>query len=441
MTSRKMPANLSLKACIDWLLDQQSLATYKQHGNTSWSLPALVTIALLWAWGSENGLKKRFQVGIKILPKLFPKVQWGCTYQGFIKILKMWSPTLIPLLIKQLRQRMLQVAADYDKIAQWRVFAVDGTRIEVPRTNQNASTFADSNRRKTTRKPDKAPEAPQVWLTLMWHVGMGMMWSWKQGPGNSSERKHVLEMIDELPGGSLVVADAGFYGYDFWKSLLDAGHSFLIRVGGNVKLLKSLGYVRGGKGIVYVWPQKNRKRDDPPMVLRLLEFRDGRQSMWLVSNVLDQHQLCDSDALTIYRRRWGVELFFRGFKQTFGRSKLRSHSPENVQLELCWSLTGYWSMELLAIRELIAQGRSPSDLSVSEALHALRVAMSFSRHGFEFDLMGQLAAIRCDGYIRRGKCIRNWPRKRKRNQPKGPIITEATIAERKAAREIRTQTT
>jgi hypothetical protein len=29
-----------------------------------------------------------------------------------------------------------------------------------------------------------------------------------------------------------------------------------------------------------------------------------------------------------------VEAFFRDFKQTFGRDHLRSHAPQNVQLEL-----------------------------------------------------------------------------------------------------------
>ncbi|MBN2216228.1 MAG: hypothetical protein JW719_02505 [Pirellulales bacterium] len=37
-----------------------------------------------------------------------------------------------------------------------------------------------------------------------------------------------------------MTADAGFVGYDLWKTVLDAGRHLLVRVGSNVKLLKKL---------------------------------------------------------------------------------------------------------------------------------------------------------------------------------------------------------
>jgi len=51
-------------------------------------------------------------------------------------------------------------------------------------------------------------------------------------------------MIADLPPKSLVVADAGFAGYAYWKAMLDAGHDFVIRVGANITLLTKLGYPR-----------------------------------------------------------------------------------------------------------------------------------------------------------------------------------------------------
>ena len=43
--------------------------------------------------------------------------------------------------------------------------------------------------------------------------------------------------------------------------------------------------------------------------------------------------MSDRQIAQIYKARWGVELFFRTFKQTFGRRKLRSHRAEHAQLE------------------------------------------------------------------------------------------------------------
>jgi Transposase DDE domain len=68
--------------------------------------------------------------------------------------------------------------------------------------------------------------------------------------------------------------------------------------------------------------------------------------MYLVTNLLDEEQLSRSEAVEIYRRRWGIEVFHRHCKQTFERRKLRSHNPDNAMIELHWSLLGMWAMGL-----------------------------------------------------------------------------------------------
>jgi hypothetical protein len=61
-------------------------------------------------------------------------------------------------------------------------------------------------------------------------------------------------MLPELPAHALLVAAAGFVGYDLWQMLLTAGHHFVIRVGANVRLLRQLGWAREYAQVVYVWP-------------------------------------------------------------------------------------------------------------------------------------------------------------------------------------------
>ena len=161
---------------------------------------------------------------------------------------------------------------------------------------------------------------------MLWHVGSGLPWAWRTGPSDSSERAHLQEMLSELPENSLLTADAGFVGYDLWTSILSAGQSLLVRVGGNVRLLKKLGYVREHAGLVYLWPDAVAQRDQPPLVLRLIVAHNGRQPVYLVTNVNSTAELSDAEAIAIYRRRWGIELFYRNCKQTFERRKLRSLS-------------------------------------------------------------------------------------------------------------------
>jgi len=110
-----------------------------------------------------------------------------------------------------------------------------------------------------------------------------LLWAWRAGPSDSSERKHLEEMLAELPADALITADAGFVGYELWQKILDAGHHLLVRVGSNVRLLKKLGYAREHSGLVYLWPDAASEKLLPPLVLRLIVVHNGRHPMYLAS--------------------------------------------------------------------------------------------------------------------------------------------------------------
>ena len=74
-------------------------------------------------------------------------------------------------------------------------------------------------------KPDGMP---LLSLTSILHLGLGLPWAFRVGPGTDSERAHLRDMIDELPTGSLLVADAGFIGYDLCRELLARQRHFLL---------------------------------------------------------------------------------------------------------------------------------------------------------------------------------------------------------------------
>jgi hypothetical protein len=214
----------------------------------------------------------------------------------------------------------------------------------------------------------KKADDRQLWLTAMWHARTGLPWDWRLGPSDSSERAYMLQMLLDLPKNVLVVADAGFAGYDYWKAIMDSGRHFLIRVGGNVKLLKRLGVARETEQTVYLWPDRNAKKKQPPLVLRLIIVHDGKQTWYLVTSVLEKSTLSDADVAKAYQARWGIELFYRNFKQTFGRSKLRSLAADNAETEANWSLLGLWGMLLHAHVEQHRHHVPPERLSVAKVI-------------------------------------------------------------------------
>jgi len=164
-------------------------------------------------------------------------------------------------------------------------------------------------------------------------------------PSGASERDHLVAMVPELPAQALLVADAGVVGYDLRQTLLAAGYHFGMRVGANVRLLRQLGWTREYAQVVYVWPDAAARKQQPPLVLRLVVVQDGQHRVYLVTD-LPKTRLNNRQGAAVYGARWGVEVFFRTFKQTLGCRNLRSRSARNAQLELEWALVGLWGISM-----------------------------------------------------------------------------------------------
>jgi hypothetical protein len=411
----------------------------------------LAAAALRWATSELSTLHERFAQARKIITKVF---RWqpapGRSYQGFVKMLPHWQPELLSVVMAHLRDQTQDVHRAQWETAGYAVFAGDGSRVALARSASLEATFAPHRRGTRSAPPQKsagvrqAPKkqaaasrqkkasSPQLWLTVLWHVGSGLPWAWRTGPSGASERDHLLAMVPELPAQALIVADAGFVGYDFWQTLLTAGHHFVIRVGANVRLVRQLGWTREHAQSVYLWPDQAARKRQPPLVLRLVVVHDGKQPVYLVTN-LPKSRLSDRQVATIYGARWGVEVFFRTFKQTFGYRKLRSRSASNAQLELEWALLGLWSVCLLGSRELRASAPPSAQLSPAAALHAFQRTLREYRVRPETPaetLWPQLRRARLDAYYRRSsKTSRAYPRKKHRTPIGIPLITRATQAQ------------
>jgi hypothetical protein len=376
-----------LHRALGWIVGEKIFNLSGIHGNTSWQVSHLITLALLWAWSDQSQLTKAFEEGRLAALISFPDLSLH-TYQGFIRALTTWTERFKPVLWSRLWVLMEQGGGKYWRLGEFLALAVDGSRITVPRTKENEQAFAAANfgkgakarsRRKWKNKKRRskklgAPVKPQIWLTMIWHMGLKMPWCWKSGPSTSSERRHFLDLLKDhvFPRNTLFCADAGFVGHEFWTAILEAGHHFLIRVGGNVQLLRKLGKTRQQGDLVYCWPRNAMYKKRTPLVLRLIQFQGARGSVYLLTNVLDSNRLSPKQAREFYRLRWGVELQFRALKQTFGRSKLRSRTPDRALVELDWSLMGLWVIQLFAVREQIEIDIPPERSSVALALAVFR---------------------------------------------------------------------
>jgi hypothetical protein len=444
----------TLRKAVAWAISDKIFAHVKVHGNTSWNPADLVVLAMVWVWSGDATLTGAFAQAHHWSMKVLGRAAVG-TFQGLLKALVTWTARLLPLVAERLQQLMEKHGGKHWRVGRWLALAVDGSRISTPRTVANEKDFCAPNyghsatarwRRKkrkkaaTRRRPRRtskskaAPMKPQIWVTLMWHMGLNMPWRWRTGPSYASERDHFRTMLREqkFPENTLFCADAGFVGYDLWKAILDAGHSFLIRVGANVTLLRKLGYVREESGLVYFWPDSAARKNQPPLVLRLLQCHAGRCPVWLLTNVLGEEQLSDAEAIRLYELRWGVELQFRTVKQTFGRRKLRSRTPERAMVELDWSLMGLWLIQLFAAKEQIEIGEIPAGCSVSMAIHLIRTMMQRWSEKAEASFAQTMQTATKDSYERkRSKQARYRPDYKDKPAAGKPKILKATRQHKK----------
>jgi hypothetical protein len=367
------------------------------------------------------------------------------TYNGFMGALVRWTDLLLSILWPVLHLRMQEVAGKRWRVHGWLAIAFDGSRSTAPRSESNEKMFCAPDygngktakyrkkkskgmRRKKNEKNKAQPQEPQAWITMLWHMSLRLPWKWRLGPSNSSERAHVMEMIEAggFPENTLFCGDAGFVGYPLWAQIAGQGLNFPVRVGANVQLLldRTDCVIRLHKDEVLCWPLTAQQAKLPPLRLRLVRVRIGTQRMWMLTNVLQPKRLSLNQIVTLYKMRWGIEVEFRGLKQTLDRGKLQCRTGQRLLVELHWSILAMAVAELFALKEQLAvtgnreAGQHPPDpkkRSLANTIRALRFCLTHLKDTPEpdEDIRSQLRRAVTDSYVRTSS-------KRARYRPPNP---------------------
>lgn len=444
----------SLRSVLNWLLPGDSIfADCKFHGNVSWNPDQLSAQALLWSWQETKNVTTAFEHSVEVCEEV-GATEIAKTYPTFMNALERYQGCLGRCLDQRFQTLVEQVGGRFWRDDDWVLMGFDGSRASTPRTVSNERAFCAPHhgqgktakyrkkkskgmRRKQNEKNKPAPPKPQVWITMFWHMGLRLPWCWRLGPSNSSEREHVTDMLEqeEMPENTLYCGDAGFVGYPLWSSILAAGGNFLVRVGGNVSLLKEhMDIQRHQDGVVWCWPKGKMNSGDPPLKLRLVKVKVGKTVMWMLTSVLDRQKLSAKRIIRYYKMRWGIEVEFRGLKQTLDHAKLQCRNSARVLVELDWSIRGLAVAKLLALREQIGpdkgnEDHTPDELSVAKTILALRDAMrnAHKTPSLGKGLLDWLAAARVQQYnARTDKKARYRPSNPDKKPLGDPVILKLT---------------
>jgi hypothetical protein len=268
-----------------------------------------------------------------------------------------------------------------------------------------------------------------IWNTSIVHLKLGFPFCWRWGKGGkASERSHLIYMLRWLPAAALIVADAGYVGYEVVKAMILARVSFLIRMSSHATFYtesnEPLDEFR--EGIVYYWPKTQQNEGKPPIRGRLMRIRTRRHKadVWLFTNVEDPQQLSLEMAGAYYRWRWENEGFFRTYKRTLKKVTLTSRTLRLVHREAEASMI---ATQLLLCQGALAMpapqnGELPVMCSPRGVLLEVRREMA-GRSKPSQPFTERISRAQRDQRVRTSpKQKREWPRRKEHKPPHPPNL-------------------
>lgn len=430
--TKKQPVWPAGQSFLDGLREFLTPAVWKQaeqargqrRTSTRWSTQPLILTLLVMTWCCGDSQAERFETAKGFTAVCLAKRRRpGKSVQGFQIALAKLPMAVLRVVATGVRQRLLAL---FDLASDgFIVFGCDGSSLETPKV-------AELEQRLDPALRDKA--RPQVWVTALVHLRTGMLWAWRLGKGYNRERDHLQALLWTLPAAALVVADAGYNGYELARTLTTRGVSFLIRMSGKDKLYtdKQVVVRKFKEGEVYLWPQKMQQKKLPPLRVRLIRIRVAKKrDVWLLTSVLDAKRLPATMAGRYYRWRWENEGLFRTFKRTLAKVRLMGRTVREVHREA--------EGALLATQLLLAQGARATGgrrCSPRKVLLAIR-AVILGRIGVRQKRAFQkrlAKALREDRQRKSSKVSRVWPRRADHPPQKPPRFLMLT-SEQKALKD------
>ena len=127
---------------------------------------------------------------------------------------------------------------------------------------------------------------------------------------------------------------------------------------------------------------------------------------------------------------------FRTIKQTFGRRKLRSRTPDRALVELDWSLLGLWMIQLFAVKEQLEIGEVPEHCSAALAIQVVRETFQHWNVRPVESFRSKLRRALKDKYERRkSKKARYQPNYKDKPSAKHPVVRAATRKHKRMLRQ------
>jgi hypothetical protein len=152
-----------------------------------------------------------------------------------------------------------------------------------------------------------------------------------------NEKVAARSMLEGLAAGALLLADLGYFGFQWFDDLTDQGYFWLSRLRSKTSYTVIHTFYHHGDTLdCLIWLGAYRA-DRAKHAVRLIQFRANGHLYRYITNVLDPALLTPADAARLYARRWDIEMAVNAVKSQLGLHLIWSAQPILIQQQV-WAV-------------------------------------------------------------------------------------------------------
>lgn len=179
-----------------------------------------------------------------------------------------------------------------------------------------------------------------------------------------NEKVLARTLVADLPVGSLVLCDLGYFSFEWFDDLTTAGHWWLSRLRAKTSYQVAHIFYQDGQVLdALVWLGAYRA-DRTRYLVRLVQFPQGAQLRRYITNVDDPQCLSMAEMARLYARRWDIEMAVQLVKEHLGLGLLWSAKAVVIQQQIWAILTIAQIVQALRMEAAARAGVALFDVSL-----------------------------------------------------------------------------
>ena len=280
-----------------------------------------------------------------------------------------------------LADRFAREHADHLRWKQFRLLALDGTLVNLPRWKALAKHYG-------TAKGRRGGRIPQARLVMLQFPLTRVPYRFALGTKHQAEKTLAEPLLKALGNDDLLLIDRGFWSYGLFCQIVERKAYFAIRQIAQVKL-KHLRTLGPDDSLVRWTPTSSKWRKlglPESMELRRLVYQvRGFRPSALITNVTDPAVISRREWVgmttvheagrilddSIYHRRWEIETSFSELKCFQDMKGLRGRTRGTIDYEIASHVLLYLLVRWLMMESALEVGEDPLLLSFVDALREI----------------------------------------------------------------------